>query len=87
MRSDIQTLDGTTTSEPAKLTRITVDLAPELYSRLINLTASAGQPTKAATVRTSLQLLEFMIKRWKAGDTFFAKSKDGEVREISFFGH
>ena len=66
--------------------RISVDLSPEFYGRLTNLTASVGAESKAQVIREALRLHEYVVYRYLAGDEFLIRTKDGVEKTIVLLG-
>ena len=65
--------------------RITLDLTPDAYSRLNDLSESVGADSKANLIRQALQLYEYVAKRHREGYEFRAV-KDGKEETIVFLG-
>jgi predicted DNA-binding protein len=66
--------------------RITLDLSPEFYTRLEDLTASVGAESKAQVIREALRLYEYVVHHYIAGDEFLARTKDGVEKTIVLLG-
>ena len=62
--------------------RITLDLSPEFYQRLEQLTEMADAETKAEVIREALRLYEFVIKQREQGATFTVWQTDGSEKDI-----
>jgi len=70
----------------AKKVRITLDLTPDAYSRLNDLSESVGADSKANLIRQALQLYEYVAKRHREGCEFRAVKQDGKEETIVFLG-
>ena len=68
--------------KPGDKVRITLDLSPEFYKRLEQLTAMADAETKAEVIREALRLYEFVIKQREQGATFTIRQADGSEKDI-----
>ena len=66
--------------------RITLDLSPECYGRLENLTASVSAESKAQVIREALRLHEYVMSRYLAGDEVLIRTKDGVEKTIVLLG-
>jgi cell wall assembly regulator SMI1 len=62
-------------------TRLTVDLSPEMNTRLGQLTEVLSCDTKASVVRKSIKLLELIVEHYKVGNKVYV-DKDGVRQEL-----
>ena len=66
--------------------RVTLDLSPQLYSRLVSLEEEVDADSKAQILREALRLYEYLVKRSTEGVAFQAVLPDGEKESIVFLG-
>jgi hypothetical protein len=62
--------------------RITLDLSPEFYKRLGELTHLVDAESKAQVIREALKLYEFVMKQKAEGSTFSVRRPNGEEKDI-----
>jgi predicted DNA-binding protein len=62
--------------------RITLDLSPEFYKRLDELTHLVDAESKAQVIREALKLYEYVMKQREQGATFSVRQSDGAEKEI-----
>jgi plasmid maintenance system antidote protein VapI len=62
--------------------RITLDLSPEFYKRLDELTNLVDAESKAQVIREALKLYEFVMTQSQEGATFSIRTADGREKDI-----
>lgn len=69
-----------------KKIRMTVDLTPQLFERLEQLTELVGAESKATVVRDALRLLEYFAEESAQGNSFYRQTPDGAREKLIVFG-
>ncbi len=72
-------------SSDRKKIRVTLDLSPPFYERLVELEQLVDAGTKANVIRQALQLYDYIARRSLDGWAFQAE-KDGEKERVVFAG-
>jgi hypothetical protein len=65
--------------------RITIDVPPQLHSRIVVLEELVGKISRAELVRDSLRLYEFLAKRTLQDGYEVILSKDGQSEKLALF--
>jgi hypothetical protein len=65
--------------------RMTLDMSPDFYKRLNDLTTLVEGKSQAHVIREALRLYEYIAQNHEQGSTFFARSANGQEKEIVFF--
>ena len=62
--------------------RLTLDLSPEFYKRLDELTNLVDAESKSQVIRDALKLYEFVMRQHDQGSKFFVRTSGGKEKDI-----
>lgn len=66
--------------------RITLDLTPQFYERLVQLQDLVEAESKANVIREALRLYEYLASRAMRGASFRVVNQDGAEETVALFG-
>jgi hypothetical protein len=69
-----------------KKIRMSLDLTRESFDRLDVLQKKIEAESKAAVVRNSLKVYEWLIEEFDAGTEFFTRKEGEEITRVKIFG-